>query len=110
MKLMFIIVREDNEADTVKALIKNDFRITKLSTSGGFLKRGNTTLFCCLQDDQVEKAIEIVKNECGNRQKINVDIPICVPEASINYSTIPNTIEVGGATIIITDVLRFEKF
>ena len=107
---MYIIVRQDNESDVVDALIKEGFRITKLATSGGFLRRGNTTLFSCLDDKDVDKAIEIVKSECGERQQIEVDMPINLPSTTINYTTIPTTIEIGGATIIVTDVCKFEKF
>ena len=110
MKLMYIIVRQDNEADVVDALIKENFRITKLATSGGFLRRGNTTLFSCVENNDVEKAINIIKNECGERQKISVDMPVNLPSTAINYTTLPTTIEIGGATIIVTDVERFEKF
>ena len=110
MKLMYIIVRNDNESDVVNALVSQNFRITKLATSGGFLRRGNATLFSCVEDSDVDKAIEIIKNECGKRQKIQVEMPINLPSTAINYTTVPTTIEVGGATIIVTDVYRFEKF
>ena len=110
MKLVYIIVRQDNESDVVNALIKQNYMITKLATSGGFLRRGNTTLFSCMDDDKVDKAIEIVKSECGKRQKIEVDMPVNLPSTAINYTTLPTTIEIGGATIIVTDVYRFEKF
>lgn len=110
MKLIYIIVRQDNEGDVVDALIKENFQITKLATSGGFLRKGNTTLLSCVQDNEVNKAINIIKEECGKRQKIQIDMPINLPSTAINYSTVPTTIEIGGATIIVTDVYKFEKF
>lgn len=110
MKLIYMIVRQDNESDVMNALIKENYRITKLATSGGFLKKGNTTLFSCCEDKEVKKAIDIVKKECGKRKKIEVDMPINLPSTAINYTTIPTSIEVGGATIIVTDVCKFEKF
>ena len=110
MKLMYIIVRQDNETDVINALIKENFRITKLATSGGFLRKGNTTLFSCCQDDEVNKAINLVKEECGKRKKVEINMPINLPSTAINYTTLPTTIEVGGATIIVTDVCKFEKF
>ena len=110
MKLMYIIVRQDNESDVINALLAEHFVITKLATSGGFLRKGNTTLFSCVEDDKLDKAISIIKNECGERQKIQVDMPINLPSTAINYTTVPTSIEVGGATIIVTDVYRFEKF
>ena len=48
---------QDNEEDVTTALIKKNFRITKLSTSGGFLKKGNTTLMSCVEDNEVDEAI-----------------------------------------------------
>ena len=110
MKLMYIIVRQDNESDVVNALINEKFRITKLATSGGFLRKGNTTLFSCVEDKDVDKAISIIKNECGESQKIQVEMPVNLPSTAINFATVPTTIEVGGATIIVTDVYRFERF
>lgn len=110
MKLIYIIVRQDNESDVVDSLIKEKFMITKLATSGGFLRRGNTTLFSCVEDKDVDRAIEIVKKECGKRQKVQVDMPVNLPSTAINYTMIPTTIEIGGATIIVADVARFEKF
>ncbi len=110
MKLMFIIVRQDNENDVVNSLIKNNFQITKLATSGGFLKKGNITLMSCVRDEDVDKAIDIIKSECGERQTLTMDMPINLPSSAMNYSTIPTKIEVGGATIIVSPVDRFEKF
>lgn len=109
MKLMYIIVRNDNAQDVEKALLDAKFQITKLATSGGFLKRGNTTLMSCCMDEDVAKAIHIVKEECGKRSAITVDMPLA-SMGSLQYSAIPTKIEIGGATIIVTDVYKFEKF
>ena len=62
------------------------------------------------EDDKVDKAIEIIKSECGERQKIKVDMPFISGASMVNYATMPTQIEVGGATIFVTDVVRFEKF
>ena len=75
MKLIYAIVRNDNEDDVTSALSKNGYSITKLNTTGGFLRKGNVTLMIGTEDDKVDKAIEIIKSECGERQKIKVDMP-----------------------------------
>lgn len=110
MKLMIIIVRQDNENDVVNALINAGFQITKLATSGGFLKKGNTTLMTCTSDENIEKGISIVKSECGKRQSISIEMPINLPSTAMNYTTVPTNVEVGGATIIVTNVDHFEKY
>lgn len=110
MKLMFIIINQDNENDVTTSLIKGGFQITKLATSGGFLKKGNTTLMSCVEDEKVKQAIDIIKSECGEHQSVDIDIPITLPSASMSLQTVPTKIEIGGATIIVTDVFLFEKF
>ncbi len=110
MKLIYAIVRNDNQDTVTTALSKNGYSITKLSTTGGFLRKGNVTLMICTEDEKVDKAIELIRSECGERQKITVDMPFISGMNMINYSTMPMQIEVGGATIFVTNVERFEKF
>lgn len=110
MKLIYAIVRNDNEEDVTSALNKNGFSVTKLNTTGGFLRKGNVTLMIGTSDELVDKAIDIIKEECGTRQKIKVDMPFISGANMVNYSTVPMKIEVGGATIFVTNVERFEKF
>ena len=44
MKLVIAIVHNDDVHKLRNALIENDFRVTKLATSGGFLRADNATL------------------------------------------------------------------
>ena len=110
MKLLYIIVRDDNESDVVLALTKEGYMVTKRATSGGFLKKGNATIMSCMDDEKVDRCIELVKEECGKRQTITVDMPINMPSAALNYATVPTKIEVGGATIMVINVCDFHKF
>ena len=110
MKLSYAIVRNDNQDTVISALSKAGFTITRLSTTGGFLRKGNVTLMICTEDEKVDTAIEIIKNECGERQKITIDMPFVSGVNMVNYATMPMEIEIGGATIFVTNVERFEKF
>jgi uncharacterized protein YaaQ len=61
MKMIIAIIRdEDNEAVT-QALIAADFRVTRIASTGGFLRRGNSTLMIGVNDEKVDAAIEVVK-------------------------------------------------
>ena len=61
MKLVLAIV-QDKDADTLaKEFIQNDVRATKLATSGGFLRAGNTTFIVGIEDDRVNEVLEIIK-------------------------------------------------
>lgn len=110
MKLIYAIVRNDNEDDVIDALMKEHFSITKLATTGGFLRKGNTTLMICTDDEKVSACIEVIKKQCGTRQRITVNMPYVSGTSMVNYTTMPMNVEVGGATIFVVDVDRFEKF
>jgi uncharacterized protein YaaQ len=60
MKLL-VFVTEDAVADAaVDALVEQGFRVTRLASSGGFLRRGNTTLLVGIEDTAVSKAQQTV--------------------------------------------------
>ena len=109
MKLIYAIVRNDNEDDAVSQLTKHRYSVTRLSTTGGFLKKGNTTLMIGAEDDKVDEVISIIKQECGQHQKLTVNMPYISGTTMVNYATMPMTVEVGGATIFVINVDHYEK-
>jgi uncharacterized protein YaaQ len=65
MKMIIAIVPDtDNEAVS-QSLLSQGFRVTTIASSGGFLRRGTSTLMIGLEDDKVEEAIEIIKGCCA---------------------------------------------
>ena len=110
MKLVYAIVRNDNEDDVTAALNAEHFIITKLSTVGGFLRKGNVTLLVVTEDDKVQLVIDTIKKECGESQEITVNMPYISGTGMMNSSTVPVKVKIGGATVFVTDVERFEKF
>ena len=110
MKLIYAIIRNDNEDDVISALNKERYSVTKLATTGGFLKKGNITLMIGTADEKVDHAIDIIKTQCGKSQNITVNMPYISGTSMVNYATMPMNVEVGGATIFVVDVARFEKF
>ncbi len=106
MKLMVIIVNNDDAKAVSKALVKNKFYSTKLASTGSFLLSGNTTMLVGCQDDEVEKAIEVIKGEAHQRKKMVT--PIASMTAGL-LSPSPIEVTVGGATIFILDVEKFVK-
>lgn len=65
MKLMIVIVRNEDHEATVKALVKQDFRVTFIASTGGFLRRGNTTLLIGTEEERIDQAMEIIRNACS---------------------------------------------
>ena len=110
MKLVYAIVRNDNEDDVVTALMQDHFVVTRLSTTVGFLKKGNTTLMIALEDKDLDHCIDLIKTQCGRRQNITVNMPYLSGSSLMNYTTMPMEVEIGGATIMVVPLERFEKY
>lgn len=74
MKLI-VFVTDDGHADSsVDALVEQGFRVTRLATTGGFLRRGNTTLLVGVEDSQVERAHDLVKRAAPGALAITMDL------------------------------------
>jgi uncharacterized protein YaaQ len=74
MKLL-VFVTEDSVADpTVDALIEQGFRVTRLASTGGFLRKGNTTLLVGVEEVAVDRAIVIVRRVAPGALVISLDL------------------------------------
>lgn len=67
MKLIIAIVHDDYVNRVVKELVNNKIRSTKLTSSGGFLKSGNTTLLIGTKEENVDKAIDVIRSQCDSK-------------------------------------------
>ncbi len=106
MKLIYAIVNSDDSHSVSKALTSNGFFATKLASTGGFLSSGNTTFLICTENEKVDTAVEIIKEKSHKRKQL-VQSSTSIGIGS--SATFPVEVSVGGATIFITDVERFEK-
>ena len=70
MKLVFAIVNDQDGSKVLEALNKEGFSVTKLATTGGFLKVGNMTLIIGTEEDKVQKVIDIVKEKSHKRKPL----------------------------------------
>ncbi len=61
MKLIIAILQDAIVQDAVHRLSQHKYPVTKLSSTGGFLKSGNTTLLIGVQDEIVQDVIRIIK-------------------------------------------------
>ena len=108
MKLVISIVQDDDALDLVDALNEKGYSVTKLATTGGFLKSGNTTLLAGVQKEKVDDVISIIKDICETRKGV-VSSSASVSEHGGVYIPYPIEVQVGGATIFVVDVDKFIK-
>jgi len=64
MKLLFVIVRDTDDENVVHELIHNGYRVTRVASTGGFLRRGNITLMVGVEDDKIDSVIELLRKVC----------------------------------------------
>jgi uncharacterized protein YaaQ len=108
MKLVTAVVHAEDAGALVDALLEKEYRATRLNSSGGFLKQGNATILIGVEDDQVDPVLELISANChARKQFVNPMPPIMEPGEF--YMPYPVEVEVGGATVFVLPVERFER-
>jgi uncharacterized protein YaaQ len=109
MKLIMSIVNSEDARTLIDALMRRGHRATVISTTGGFLREGNATIFIGTEDERVEEVLGIIRENCHTRtQYVNPLPPVIEPGEM--YLPTPVEVEVGGATVFVINVDRFEKY
>lgn len=107
MKLLVTIVQDQDVQGLLEALAEGDFRATKLASTGGFLRTGNTTLLIGVEDERVENVIGIIQRTCKMREQGDPSPTIPFTRGGLGVKL--EKISVGGAIVFSVDVERFEK-
>ena len=87
-------------------LFRSLFSVTRLATTGGFLMAGNTTFLIGTDDDKVDEVISIIGKHSKKRTQM---VPSSASYGVGMYTSFPVEVQVGGATIFVTNIERFEK-
>jgi uncharacterized protein YaaQ len=95
MKLIVSVVQNEDANDVVDALLEAQFRTTRLASTGGFLRRGNTTVMIGVEDEQVDGVIEIIRRKVHAR-----------PQQGAEGGA---TVQTAGATIFVLDLEGYER-
>jgi uncharacterized protein YaaQ len=94
MKKLIIAVVQNEDADSVvDALLEDEFRATRLASTGGFLRRGNTTLMIGADDNQVDRILDLIRQNARSG---------AVPEEG---STTPP----AAATVFVLDLEEYQR-
>lgn len=106
MKLITAIVNKEDSKVVNQELIKAGFAVTRLSTTGGFLLAGNVTMLIGTEDEKVDECIDIISEHSRQRTEV---VPSTASYGVAVTTAFPLEVTVGGATIFVTNVERFEK-
>jgi uncharacterized protein YaaQ len=105
---LIVVITSDDEADSlIRKLVERGYPATKVSSTGGFLKRGNATLFSGVDADDLENVLVIIRQHCQARNEFVPAQALPFPESI--YPAEPVQVRVGGAIVFVLPVERFEK-
>jgi len=110
MKLIFAVIRDKDTNMAVDGLAQAHIGVTKLASTGGFLRDGNTTLMIGVEDDKVEVVMDVLRMNCAKRTETEIVMPHGtggIPAWGVGCT--PLKVEVGGATVFVLDVCQFRK-
>jgi uncharacterized protein YaaQ len=109
MKLVIAVVQDKDSNRLSTALIQEGFRATKLASTGGFLRAGNTTFMIGIEDERVEDVLRVIRNNCKIREQLVT--PVSPMSGSTDsYMPFPVEVQVGGAAVWVLPVDRFEHY
>jgi uncharacterized protein YaaQ len=64
MKLIIAIVRDTDDGPVIQQLVAQGHRVTRVASTGGFLRRGNVTLFIGVEAEHVQPVIDLIRDNC----------------------------------------------
>lgn len=108
MKLIIAIVQDEDASRLISQLMNDGFGVTKLATTGGFLRAGITTLLVGVDDDRFQAAMDVIEKVCKSRKQI-APSPASMVGMPGSYTPYPIEVVVGGATIFVLTVDQFIK-
>ena len=109
MKLIIAIVQDEDASRLVSNLMSEGYSVTKLATTGGFLRAGNTTLLIGIDSEKMDNVMKIIERVCKSRKQIATS-PSPISGTTGVYVPYPVEVMVGGATVFVLDVEQFVKF
>lgn len=108
MKLIVTVVQDQDAPHLLEKLLGGGYRATRLTSTGGFLRQGNTTLLVGAEDDKVAEVLHLIEETCSSRkQMVTPWVPLGGTVDS--YVPYPMEVTVGGATVFVLAVESFCK-
>ncbi|MBS7345288.1 MAG: cyclic-di-AMP receptor [Caryophanon sp.] len=109
MKMVIAVVQDQDSNRLSNALTKAEFRATKLASTGGFLRAGNTTFLIGTDDDRVPPLLNLIRDNCRARDQLVAPVSPMGGNADA-YIPYPVEVEVGGATVFVLPIEQFHHF
>jgi uncharacterized protein YaaQ len=109
MKLAIIIVQKEDSRKLEDALIFGKYQLTRFESFGGFLKKKNSTFFVGVEDEKLEKLLDLIKKTCRTRKEMVTSAMPFTPGLGETLITDGTKIQIGGAIIFVMEVEKLIK-
>ena len=107
VKLVLAVIQNEDENALMHAMETRGLGVTRIGSSGGFLRANNVTLMLAVEDDQLEHALDLLKKYCRRRTR-QLRPSATGAEARARFpGAVP--IQVGGAAVFVLDLERMER-
>jgi uncharacterized protein YaaQ len=105
---LLVVITADDEADAlIRKLVERGYPATKVSSTGGFLRRGSATIFSGIDANDLDPVLALIRDQCKARTEYVPAQALPFPESI--YPAEPVQVRVGGAIVFVLPVERFEK-
>ena len=109
MKLVLAIIHDEDAQKLTTALNRSNFQVTKLASTGGLLRVGNTTMLVGVDTDKLDQFLKIIHEKCQTVKQMTIANQLYTTTAE-GYVPYPIEVTAGGATVFVIDVEQFHKF
>ncbi len=107
MKFILAIVQDYDTNRLLQAVTDAGLRATRIASTGGFLRMGNTTVYMGVEDDRIAECLALIQNACQSRVEVQPDSGS--PEFSDWFSEGVHEVTIGGAVVFTIAVDRFVR-
>ncbi|MBS4749740.1 hypothetical protein GMA11_01135 [Granulicatella sp. zg-ZJ] len=109
MKLVVAIVQDKDSLVLSQSLIEANLRSTRLASTGGLLRNGSTTFLIGVEDERLQEALDVIKENCSKREEIVMQQSM-LGAGLESLLTYPLEVAVGGATVFVLPIEQFNQF
>jgi uncharacterized protein YaaQ len=64
MKIILAVIRDSDEAQVVEQMVNLGIRVTRMASTGGFMRRGNVTLMIGVEEEKLQTVTELIRKTC----------------------------------------------
>ena len=109
MKLIIAIIQDEDTTRLLSKLMQEGFGVTKLATTGGFLRSGNTTLMIGVDEERIDACVKCIESVCKSRKQLTTANTSATGTMNAGFVSYPVEVTVGGATLFVLSVDQFLK-